>query len=443
MIMFFIILLQLDLTENVAKNEVIFRKHLTIEKEYSIDVKPDLYEFFNRVHQNFTKFLSESAIDLNDNSQTREIFELIDYSIKKEEISIQNDDKSNLMSHSIESKSFDCDKLVFIYLSFAQLYHLNFHAVYMPGHIFLEWEENNKNYYWETTTAKEIRRDEYLKKVKSVSPLYFQKARLQRLKSSDLIALIHFNIAMYYILRNDYKNSFTALNMAEAFNQGISEIHVAKAYINSLYNNNFSAIHDYNRAIKISPYNYRYYFSRSKLYHQLLNIDSALSDIEYAIKLNPNSSELYFASALLKLEQRDFLAALNEIENGLSIERDDLYEDLKEACESYLEDDLKTMNKTLEAIIEEKNDFKLIYYLLAENYSRMNRYFVSNYYYDKVIEINDLDSKAYYFKALNYEKLDKKNLALKSLKQAIDINPNFKDAILLKKNIERPLQSRN
>ena len=442
MIMFFMILLQLNIGEERNFSNIIFQKHLEIEQNYSIKVEIEQFQFFEKLIQRFSNYLERSELNIRDKNNLPEILRLIHKSILRESIVIENDTKSNLMSYSIANKSFDCDKLVLIYLSIAECYNIQLNAVYIPGHIFLEWKNNGESNYYETTTGKKIAEIDLIKKFQSVSPAFYNKIKLKRLSRSDMIALIHFNIAMYYLLNNQYRNSFLAFNKAERLHSDISEIHVGKAFVNLAYGNQFSAIHDYSKAIELSPHNFRYYFSRAKLYSSLNQYDLAKNDLDKVIKLNRMYQDAYFQQALIELELRNFSLALEKLEFGLAIKENELFEDLKNLCRSYLKNDYLGMTEILESVINENPNFILGYYLLAENFSRLNRFIASNYYYDKLINLNQNDARPHYSKALNYEKLDKKNLALQALEHAIKINPNYKQAILLKKNLSRPLETK-
>ncbi len=114
---------------------------------------------------------------------------------------------SPLLSICLEYGFYDCDILSTLYLSLAQINELKIDALMTNEHVFLNYKDQKKEAYWETTTGNDKELSYYSEKYK-ISEQHIGKGRLLTpINKSDLIAMAYYNIALYYFQKQDFQNS--------------------------------------------------------------------------------------------------------------------------------------------------------------------------------------------------------------------------------------------
>lgn len=78
----------------------------------------------------------------------------------------------------------------------------------------------------------------------------------------------------------------------------------------ALQGNYESAIDDYNRALRLSPYNPEIYYNRAVAYYSIGGATQALQNFDHAIQLQPTMAEAYANRGTIRLEVGDIEGAL-------------------------------------------------------------------------------------------------------------------------------------
>ena len=159
-----------------------------------------------------------------------------------------------------------------------------------------------------------------------------------------------------------------------------------------------------NDMIVEDPDNANLYHERAYYYFHQKDIDNAMADIKKAIEMEPKSSTYYFSKgyffhAMLQLEEAK-TAFLQ------SIELDDQNED------AHL-----FLAKIYMALARPNDRDKMNY----DNASLELR---------KVIEINEFNSEAYFWRGVIYEEVGDTGVAVSNYKTAIETNPEYYDAFI-------------
>lgn len=73
-----------------------------------------------------------------------------------------------------------------------------------------------------------------------------------------------------------------------------------------------NALADYDRILRLQPYQTQYRLNRASLHAQLGNIQAEIEDYNYLLSLNPQSPRIYQQRALARMRSHDYLGAIND-----------------------------------------------------------------------------------------------------------------------------------
>lgn len=212
----------------------------------------------------------------------------------------------------------------------------------------------------------------------------------------------HLAKAEIYAHLDDNKRSLDALDEIIALDQHNPDVLCFRGYKHAKLGNLSAALEDFNRAIKIGPYNPAYYHERGRLHYFLLN-DSVLGKADFvrAISLAPTSNKYHYHrnSIYEKPESYFFRSTVHE-EFG----------EYEKALEFY------------EAQIAQNGASSQIHYERSGLYFVMGRVDEAITELGIVLEINPNDYNALYFRSLLYSHVANFQGALRDANQILQIN---------------------
>ncbi|MBE8949148.1 MAG: tetratricopeptide repeat protein [Quinella sp. 3Q1] len=239
------------------------------------------------------------------------------------------------------------------------------------------------------------------------------------------------------------------------------------------------ALEDFNQAIRLNPTNISYYIERADCYSKLNNYEQAIADCDKITELDPNALNTYNTRSSFYLKMGDYDKAIEEADTAYKLETD---EDLKHTrlraktvaiiarADFYLKqgyydkavadydtafkitDDSDSLfkNKYLAfrrnalyaktkdiryldppvryagfSSQKDKTEFKNALFHQGDSYRKAEEYALAVENYTVVINVDEKNERAYYWRAWCYDELGDNEKALADLNRLLALNPNY------------------
>ena len=345
-----------------SRKELIYRC-LDMEKEAGFDVKEKSYLLLDTLLLKAGK-----RININDTlakNYPENILKEI-HSIM-EEAGIEGDYNQNnpyksLLSYSLQSKKFDCDKYSFVFLAVAERLNLPLYGVLLPSHMAIEWKDSSRSFYWETTDQSKRTKEEYIKQFAIQKYHQNQGMYLTPMSEEDLRLCFLYNRGLTFLMLRKYQlaqrdieasanlkgiHPFihymkelcihrttidkSTLRLLQDPDNDSARIERAKAYIQLRGVSNFQkALSDLNYVILMDPahknahlwrgVSYMQLFMLGKLNNRHRNYKKALEDFNFVFAIDSNDYEVRFYKSILNRWARNYEEAIADIEIAISLQ---------------------------------------------------------------------------------------------------------------------------
>lgn len=117
-------------------------------------------------------------------------------------------------SMCLRYKIFDCDIISILYLTIADHFDLPLSVVYMPNHLFIQWDDGKNKLYWETTEGRIRSPKHYWDLLKLEESQVGKGLLFEGLNRRQLTALVHYNVALAYANKGYYSKALPLLYQA-------------------------------------------------------------------------------------------------------------------------------------------------------------------------------------------------------------------------------------
>jgi tetratricopeptide (TPR) repeat protein len=211
----------------------------------------------------------------------------------------QEDPYKNLLSYSLRTKKFDCDKYSFVFLAIGERLNLPLHAVLLPSHMAIEWADAKNNFYWETTNKTERTKDMYVDLFHLNKYHFNQKMFLSRISNEELRLCFFYNRGITNFMLSNYNQALQDLDSSSGLNGIHPFLHEMK-----LICKNQNIIHKTRVILLEHPNNDSLRLERAKAYINLKGIENfqlALNDLNSILSLNPNHLEAHLVRGIANL----------------------------------------------------------------------------------------------------------------------------------------------
>jgi len=353
-------------TVRIEHSKDIIYSCLEMEKAAGFEVKKESYSVLDTI-----VFLAIDRIKVDTNAPGYPIYILKQIHQIIEEIGIvgdysQDDPYKNLLSYSLQSKKFDCDKYSFTFLAIAQKLHLPIYAVLLPSHMAIEWAEPKHTFYWETTDKKQYTKEDYVSRFRLNKYHFNQNMYLTRITEKELKMCYSYNIGLTQLMIGKYKeaqknfdaakelkgiypflhdmmdicvNQSMILDATEGLNyhSGNDSLLLLRAkaffYLKGKYNYN-NALKDLDMILAMNTEHadahiwkgkvYMDYFKLGRLTKNNPNYKKALKEFDSAIAKAPSNAEAYLNRSILHRWARQYEAAEKDINEAIKLHSTEL-----------------------------------------------------------------------------------------------------------------------
>lgn len=211
----------------------------------------------------------------------------------------QDDPYKNLLSYSLRTKKFDCDKYSFVFLAIGERLHLPLHAVLLPSHMAIEWADDKNNFYWETTNKEERTKEMYVN-VFHLNKYHFnQKMFLNRISNEELRLCFFYNRGLTNFMLGNYKEALQDLDSSTTLNGIHPFLHEMK-----LICKNQNIIHKNRVLLPEHPTNDSLRLERAKAYINLKGLENyqlALNDLNNILSRNPEHLDAHLVRGIANM----------------------------------------------------------------------------------------------------------------------------------------------
>jgi len=182
----------------------------------------------------------------------------------------------------------------------------------------------------------------------------------------------------------------------------------------------------YDHALELNPNSYAAWYVRGTALNKLERYEEAIASYDQALKLNPDEDFVWFVRgyALNKLERYE--EAIASYDQALKLNPD---EDFAWVVRGYA---LNKLERYEDAIASFDQALKIkpdnsVWYIRGLLLSILGRYDDAIASYDQALKYKPNDAETYYNKSRCYGLQDQVELAIATLKQAIDLNPKCRE----------------
>lgn len=163
--------------------------------------------------------------------------------------SLVNGTGDSLISEALRTGGCDCDVLVVVYLTVADVLGLPLSAVFLPGHALVVWDDGRTRVYWETTAPEE--RPAWF--VEALVPEGAEQTYLRAQSKREMIGYFHQVRASYRIEVGAPEAAFADYNLAARLNPTfpLTFSNRGRAYL--LAGRYAPALVDFDRALRLDP----------------------------------------------------------------------------------------------------------------------------------------------------------------------------------------------
>ncbi len=173
-----------------------------------------------------------------------------------------------------------------------------------------------------------------------------------------------------------------------------------------------------------------------------------------ALKINPDYAGAYYYRAKTKAYLNDYSGAIKDFNKAISIEPRLIYayihiakgntllKNYEKAIENYIKyiekiDSISSINE--EFMVEDSVSIEACYQKIGNLYFKMNNFENAKSYFTKAIEIDSLDSYAFYARGFNNYFLNDFQSALSDLNHSIIIDSKYSDALVARAKVKARL----
>lgn len=356
----------MEASDSITHRKEFLYRCLDMEKEAGYVVKESDYLLIDTL-----LLLAENRItsfDTTDKEYPKNLFKEVHKIM--EEVGIEGDyDQSDpfksLLSYSLQTKKFDCDKYSFIFIAIAERLQLPIYAVLLPSHMAVEWSDPKRSFYWETTDQSERTREEYIAQFGLNKFHFSQKMYLSRMTEEDLRLCFLYNRGLTSLMLGKYEQAEKDLDSSRHL-EGIypfiyqmkeicqnktiviassrslantpedhqTRLNRAKAYIHLKGPHNYRlALIDLNYILSSDPQHkearmYRgiatmHQFILGRLKQGNKNYKKAREDFDVILKGDPENYQALVSRSILHRWARNYDSALDDIETALNIRKSD------------------------------------------------------------------------------------------------------------------------
>ena len=203
----------------------------------------------------------------------------------------QSDPYKNLLSYSLKTRKFDCDKFSFVFLAIAERLNLPMHGVLLPSHMAVEWADKKRRFYWETTDKSEHSRDTYISQFSLNKYHFTNKMYLSRMSQEDMKLCFLYNRGLTFFMLDKYEEAEKDLDSAKTLRGIYPFIYDMKLICKSR-----KVIRHANIELLLDPTNDSLRIQRAVALLDLkgsFNNNRALEDMEYILRLHPDNNDAH------------------------------------------------------------------------------------------------------------------------------------------------------
>ena len=265
--------------EYEPRYETLAHERLDIESAYKTPVKA--YKILDDIISQAKDKIKQKQ-DYS-KSDIATVFETID-SIFKEK-GFENKGGS-LLGEGLAEKKLDCDRYSFVYLAIAEEMNLPIHAVYVPSHVFVRWDEDKKPnpFNWETKLSKTITNEEYVRRY-NVSRENSEKSNyLENLTREEIMAVSYLATGNAFSKEKKLNEAKKNYKKAIKLNPGICITYSNKASIFEKKGDLATAISLYKKAAEINPAREKYYYKLGTLFKEQNKTEEAIEYFTLALE---------------------------------------------------------------------------------------------------------------------------------------------------------------
>lgn len=202
------------------------------------------------------------------------------------------------------------------------------------------------------------------------------------------------------------------------------------------------AIEYLSNAIKLKPDYVLYYTSRANLYLDINVYEKAIADINKAIKIEPSNSKILTQKGIIQRKNGDVQKAIESFNKAIKINPDfsKPYAELGVIYDNSnkFEDAVNNFSKAIASYDKEaKRELAALYNHRGTIYGKINDFDKAVRDFDQAIALRSTFIDAYSNRAYAKYSLGHKEAALMDCNIALQINPDFKKALLVKDMISR------
>ncbi len=265
--------------EYEPRYETLAHERLDIEGSYKTPVES--YKILdNIISQAKDKIKQKQEYSKSDIAK---VFETID-SIFKEK-GFENKGGS-LLGEGLAEKKLDCDRYSFVYLAIAEEMNLPIHAVYVPSHVFVRWDEDKKNnpFNWETKLSKTMTNEKYASKY-NVSKENSEKSNyLENLTREEAMAFSYLATGNAFSKEKKLNEAKKNYKKAIKLNPGICITYSNKASLFEKDDDLVTATSLYKKAAEINPAKEEYYYKLGTLFKEQNKTEEAIEYFTLALE---------------------------------------------------------------------------------------------------------------------------------------------------------------
>jgi tetratricopeptide (TPR) repeat protein len=332
-------------------------------------------------------------------------------------------DTQRLFLHVLlDTKQGDAMSLSILYLLLAERLNLPVHAVVVPGHIFVRYEDEHFRFNVETTRKGNTVSDEYYTtkfKVPEGDNIY-----MKNLNKSQALGCFLNNLGNSYSDVGDQESAMVVFEKAVEINPMLSE---SKANLGNIYlkkNLVNEAITQYLAALRINPHDAKTHNNLGNAYSQNDSLSYSIGEYLEAIRLDPGFVDAHKNLAIAYSKQKRYEQAIEQLRTAIDLDPKDV------GCYSQLGDVYSKMGSYEQAIAQYKKALEMEpdvaepHYGLALCYNKLDLTDEEILEYRNVLAVKPDMLAAQVNLGNAYFRQGKYNLAIAQYKRALRIKPD-------------------
>ena len=224
---------------------------------------------------------------------------------------------TELLSEGLEKKQLDCNYYTLLYYTFLnKKKNLPVYPVIVPGHMFIRWRINEKDFFdFETTQGRETTDAEYDSIFNISDHAKENHVYLNDMNDDQFRAINYIEIANSIPEKtNSEKLALCEKALSADSNCVLAFLMKARIYENT--NNDQKAFENYQRILVYDSLNYRTYNDMAILFSNRKDIDNAIKYYSKAITCCPNNPELYLNRAEEYFNKGSLEETMKDFENA-------------------------------------------------------------------------------------------------------------------------------